>query len=79
MYTSDKKQRITLRLNERQFNFVQQTSETLGVSPSDFLRMVINTALASAEAANKATARAFEDFKEGVGRENDKADINDKL
>lgn len=79
MYTNDKNHRITLRLNEKQFDFVRQTSETLGVSPSDFLRMVINTALASAEAADRATARAFNDFKEGVGRENDKADKHDKL
>ena len=48
MYTKDKSQRITLRLNEEQFNFVKENAEALGVSPSDFLRMVINSALFSA-------------------------------
>lgn len=48
MYTKDKSQRITLRLNEEQFGFVKENAETLGVSPSDFLRMVINAALFSA-------------------------------
>lgn len=48
MYTKDKSQRITLRLNEEQFNFVKENAEALGVSPSDFLRMVINASLFSA-------------------------------
>lgn len=62
MYTKDKSQRITLRLNEEQFNFVKENAEALGVSPSDFLRMVINASLFSArkmaenEALNKAVA-----------------------
>ena len=43
MYLKDKKVRITLRLNQQQFDFVKQNADELGVSPSDFLRMVINT------------------------------------
>lgn len=49
MYTKDKNKRITLRLNEEQFAFVQANADTLGVSPSDFLRMVINTTLATSK------------------------------
>lgn len=43
MYLKDKNVRITLRLNQQQFDFVKQNADELGVSPSDFLRMVINT------------------------------------
>lgn len=45
MYTKDKNNRITLRLNDEQFAFVRYNAETLDVSPSDFLRMVINASL----------------------------------
>ena len=47
MYTQDKSKRITLRLNENQFNFVKSSADILGVSPSDFLRMVINSSMVS--------------------------------
>jgi predicted DNA binding CopG/RHH family protein len=66
LYTKDKAQRITLRLSDKQFSFVRATADTLGVSPSDFLRMVINTVMCS---QNPSCG--------GLGRENDKTDIND--
>lgn len=46
MYTKDKSIRITLRLNENQFDYVKYHSDNLGVSPSEFLRMVINSTMA---------------------------------
>lgn len=66
MYNKDKLNRITLRLNDDQFEFVKRNSDLLDVSPSEFLRMVIN-----------ATMVVSKDVKEGLGRENDKANIND--
>lgn len=72
MYTKDKAQRITLRLNDEQFNFVKENADLLGVSPSEFLRMVVNSSMAM--------SRKLDDkIKErmAVGRENDKANIND--
>lgn len=45
MYIKDKKYRITLRLNEEQFGFVKDSAERLGVSPSQFLRMVVNSSM----------------------------------
>ena len=42
MYTKDKAHRITLRLNDNQFNFVKDNADMLDVSPSEFLRMVVN-------------------------------------
>lgn len=75
MYTNDKVQRITLRLNDSQFEFVKNQADTLGVSPSEFLRMVINSAMVtSAKAHEKLMQMAG-----GRGRENDKADIDNQL
>lgn len=72
MYTKDKSNRITLRLNEEQFQFVKSQADILGVSPSEFLRMVVNASLAT----NKSLAKKIEMKLEGEGRENDKADID---
>jgi uncharacterized protein (DUF1778 family) len=74
MYTKDKAFRITLRLNEEQFSFVKEQADTLGVSPSEFLRMVVNASLATSK---KVTEKLNERL--GEGRENDKADIDDSV
>lgn len=68
MYTKDKSHRITLRLNEEQFNFVKDQADMLDVSPSEFLRMVVNASLATSK---KLTSTMNERI--GNGRENDKA------
>lgn len=88
MYTKDKSHRITLRLNDEQFEFVTMNSEQLDVSPSDFLRMVINSSLfawkrmtesenlksAVQEVAKDTASETYGNYiREGVGRENDKA------
>ena len=71
MYTKDKSNRITLRLNDRQFAFVKASADLLGVSPSDFLRMVINASMKTqGEKINAMT-------KGAKGRENDTANIDD--
>ena len=67
MYTKDKLNRITLRLNDEQFDFVKYNADFLGVSPSEFLRMVVNASMA----ATKSTIHKIE---EGLGRANDKTD-----
>lgn len=64
LHTNDKRNRITLRLNDEQFAFVKTTAEILGVSPSEFLRMVVNASMVG--------MRKDEKVKEVVGRENDK-------
>lgn len=85
MYTKDKNHRITLRLNEEQFEFVSESAKILDVSPSDFLRMVINSSLVLsksnksmdiARTALKETLLTQEE-KEGTGRENDNANSDD--
>lgn len=72
MYTKDKSNRITLRLNEEQFAFVKSNADILGVSPSEFLRMVINASMATSKAV-------IEKSKEGLGRENDKTNLHNLI
>lgn len=69
MYTKDKLNRITLRLNDAQFNHVKWQADLLGVSPSEFLRMVVNASMVTTEKAQKK-------IEEGLGRENDKTNID---
>lgn len=78
MYTKDKTNRVTLRLDDDQFSFVRQNAELLGVSPSDFLRMVINLTMSqSAYLANQASEKAKEG--EGLRRENEQTSVGDQL
>lgn len=74
MYTKDKSFRITLRLNEEQFSFVKEQADTLGVSPSEFLRMVVNASLATSKKVSEKLNERL-----GEGRENDKTDIHDSV
>ena len=71
MYTKDKSNRITLRLNDEQFEFVKQNADLLGVSPSEFLRMVVNSSMAMTKSA---LGKIEQKIQEGLGRANDKTD-----
>lgn len=75
MYTKDKNKRITLRLNDEQFSFVQANADTLGVSPSDFLRMVINASLATSK-THKAKITLEERKETGDCRANEETHID---
>lgn len=78
MYTQDKVCRITLRLNEEQFAYVKGTADMLGVSPSEFLRMVVNSSMAMEKRASHALSEVKKKLEAEVsGRENDKTNIND--
>lgn len=70
MYTKDKSNRITLRLNDGQFDFVRNSAEMLGISPSDFVRMVINMTMYGTQATEQNMT------KEGKRRENEQAGID---
>lgn len=76
MYMKDKNHRITLRLTDEQFDFVKQNAEILDVSPSDFLRMVINTTLVASKKAEQKLGKVAEELAKGEvnGRENDNDD-----
>lgn len=61
--------RVTLRLNDEQYKFLIDVSEILGVSPSDYLRMSVNTGMV-------ASKKNWDEVK-GVGtNENVKTDSN---
>ena len=68
MYEKDKRNRITLRLSTKQFDFVKSQCDVLGITPSDYLRMLVNGVIFAAEGGA--------DLMGGLGRENDKTDIN---
>lgn len=70
IYEKDKTHRMTLRLNDEQFAYVIENSEALGISPTDCLRMIINSSL-------NATKLIINKMKEGICRENEKADQHD--
>ena len=66
--------RLTLRLSDKQMDFLRSVSDIMGVSPSEYLRMTINTAAVS-------MSQKIEMMKKGeVGMYEDvKTDSNDKL
>ena len=76
MYLKDKNHRITLRLTDEQFNFVKLNSDTLGVSPSDFLRMAINSTMTISNKASEAMKAKLNE-RTDIGRENGEARIDD--
>lgn len=44
-YAGDKNQRVTVRFTPQQFKFVAEMADTMGVSPSDVIRMIINSGM----------------------------------
>lgn len=66
--------RVTLRLNDDQYNFLIQVAKLLDVTPSDYIRMVINASLISSDGDIKNLIN--NSLKGEVGtNENVKADI----
>lgn len=53
MYMKDLTKRVVVRLNEKQYAFLQKDSELLDVSISDYIRMVVNTSMCLAEKAKE--------------------------
>lgn len=45
MYTKDKDHQITVRLSEEQYQYLKKTADQLEVTPSKFLRMVVNSTM----------------------------------
>lgn len=55
--------RVTLRLNDDQFEYVCECSNMLGVSPSEFLRMSINAGMYAVPLSEKGTVGTNENVK----------------
>ncbi len=45
MYTKDKSKQVTVRLSEEQYSYLKSTADQLEVTPSKFLRMVVNSTM----------------------------------
>lgn len=39
--------RLTLRFTDKQFEFLTQVSTLMGITPSDYIRMTVNTSMVS--------------------------------
>lgn len=75
MYTKDKNQRVTLRLNAEQFEFVKTVADALGVSPSEYLRMMVNLFMAGAKRISDEQQQQQQ--KESERRENEQTSGDD--
>lgn len=46
-YSGDKNQRVTVRFTPQQFDFLKEIANHMGVSPSDAIRMMVNSGMVS--------------------------------
>lgn len=74
--------RITLRLTDKQMEFLENVSNIMGISPSDYIRMSINMGAVSMK--NKLDIMVNGDLgmdimEVGTSNENVKTNSNDKL
>lgn len=67
MYEKDKKVRITVRVNQEQFEFISEMAQMIGVSPSEYIRQVVNAGMYTSNKLKEEIKR----------RENEKTNIND--
>lgn len=67
-YACDKNQRVTVRFTPQQFAFVAEMANTMGVSPSDVIRMMVNSGMVTWNAK-----------KGDMRRENEQTCINHQL
>jgi len=74
--------RMTLRLTDPQMEFLQKISTIMGVSPSDYIRMAINTSMVTSGSLvdDMVSGKAARDFVQkgmgGTSNENVKTDSN---
>lgn len=73
MNFGDKTRSVTVRLTPEQYAFLEQSARSLEVSPSRFLRMVVNATMIGTGIASEASAKAVDQV------EHAKADLNDLL
>lgn len=62
--------RLTLRLTDKQFEYLTQVASLMGTTPSDYLRMVVNASMVS-------TSRTIEKMMKGeVGMSNENVEAD---
>lgn len=67
--------RVTLRFTEEQFTFLTEISNVLGVSPSDYIRMMVNSSMVAYN--RNEDMKTMIQGKVGTSNENVKTDCND--
>lgn len=82
MYTKDLKHKMTLRLNDRLFEYVNEMSDKFQLSPSDFIRQCIAQNLDAREMTislldkmGNSTKELREGLENGIDRKTDRHDI----
>lgn len=70
--------RITLRLNDEQYAFLMDVAHLLGVSPSDYLRMCVNSGMVASKQGFQVGCKTLVEGVAGT-HEDVKADSNNKL
>lgn len=63
MYLKDKEKRVTVRLSEAQYSYLKESADTLEMKPSEFLRLVVNTVMATNKVMGKVVAGAMKGIK----------------
>jgi hypothetical protein len=58
MYLKDKVHRITVRVNDKQYEFLKESSASLDVDPSEFLRMVVASTMTTVKAMSSKLIKA---------------------
>lgn len=72
--------RVTLRLNDEQYEFLIMISSILGVSPSDYLRMTVNSGMVATKNGLDELSSNGNILKGMVGtNENVKTDCDNQL
>lgn len=64
MYSKNLEHKVTVRLSEAQFDYLQANASLCGVSPSEFLRMVVNSTMV----ISKHNADANDAIEEEIAR-----------
>lgn len=76
MNYGDLSHRVTIRLNDAQFTFLCNQAEALGVSPSNFVRMLLNSCMVADARLNAEASRIINERGVNV-IENIEADKHD--
>ena len=73
MNLGDKTRSVTIRMTPQQYEYLERSARALEVTPSRFLRMVVNATMMGAGMAEQSFKQAELDI------EHAKADLNDLL
>lgn len=82
MYTKDLVRRVTIRLDDRLAQRVTECSETLGVTPSEWVRMVLHSyvnVLENTARLAEVGAKSIASTEKAAQHEDKKTDIDDNV